>query len=55
MRVQSRSNATRIAAKGIFPNAEVVRGRDWLWGDQDGKLHGYGRHDHLFHEFRTEH
>jgi len=26
-----------MSAKGIFPNAEVVRGHDWLWGDQDGE------------------
>eukprot|EP00731_Ephydatia_muelleri_P014626 Em0008g346a len=43
VRVAPRSNATRIAAKGIFPNAEVVRGKDWVWGDQDGGLGKIGR------------
>ena len=27
----------RIEARGIFPGAEVVRGHDWRWGNQDGK------------------
>jgi hypothetical protein len=26
-----------VVARGFFPDAEVVRGHDWLWGDQDGK------------------
>lgn len=32
-----RLGAKTIEAKGIFPRAEVTRGHDWLWGDQDGK------------------
>ena len=36
-RVPPRLGAKTIEAKGIFPRAEVTRGHDWLWGDQDGK------------------
>ena len=25
-------------ARGIFPGARVVRGVDWQWEDQDGKI-----------------
>ena len=32
----ARKNSPRLMSEGIFPNAEVVRGHDWLWGDQDG-------------------
>lgn len=32
-----RATSTRLVAKGLFKGAEVVRGYDWLWGDQDGK------------------
>ncbi len=32
-----RKGAKRTMAKGIFLEAEVVRGHDWLWADQDGK------------------
>ena len=35
-RVLPRSGAAKQEAKGIFPGAEVVRGRDWRLGDQDG-------------------
>jgi len=24
-------------AKGLFSEAEVIRGHDWIWGNQDGK------------------
>jgi len=27
----------RIQAKGIYPDATVVRGPDWEYGEQDGK------------------
>lgn len=27
-----------VEAKGIFPGAKVVRGHDWRWKNQDGKL-----------------
>ena len=32
-----RKTSKRITVKGLFPNAKVVRGRDWIWGDQDGE------------------
>ena len=35
--VASRSSSKKVAARGFFPGAEVVRGQDWLWGDQDGE------------------
>lgn len=37
IQLEQRKGAKRTMAKGIFPNSEVVRGHDWLWGDQDGK------------------
>ena len=33
----TRNSARKITARGFFANAKVVRGHDWLWGDQDGK------------------
>ena len=33
----TRESSQKICAKGFFANAMVVRGHDWLWGDQDGK------------------
>ena len=36
-RVNLRASSLRIEARGIFPGAEVVRGHDWRWGNQDGK------------------
>ena len=36
VQVPMRMNCERIAARGIFPGAEVVRGCDWRWRDQDG-------------------
>lgn len=33
-----RQNLTRITLKGTFQGAKVVRGPDWEWGNQDGKL-----------------
>ena len=36
-RVPSRARSLRIEARGIFLGAEVVRGHDWRWGNQDGK------------------
>ena len=26
-----RKSALKLVAKGLFPNATVVRGRDWKW------------------------
>ena len=34
--VESRRRGKKIAARGIFPSARVVRGVDWQWEDQDG-------------------
>ena len=36
-RVTLRARARRLEACGIFSGAEVVRGRDWRWKDQDGE------------------
>lgn len=33
-----RQNLTRITLKGTFQGAKVVRGPDWEWGNQDGKI-----------------
>lgn len=33
----ARGTGPRIQAKGLFPNAVVSRGHDWIWGDQDGE------------------
>ena len=30
--------ARRVMARGAFPRAEVTRGTDWDYGDDDGKL-----------------
>ena len=38
-RVTHRDRARRLVAWGIFPGAEVVRGRDWRWNDQDGETY----------------
>ena len=27
-----------VESMGIFPLAEVARGHDWSWGQQDGQL-----------------
>ncbi len=40
-----RMNGRRITAKGMFPGAEVMRGHDWLWGDQDGEGEGEGERE----------
>ncbi len=34
----ARGTGKRIQAKGLFANASVSRGHDWIWGDQDGGL-----------------
>ena len=39
-RVRCRYQSGRVAARGVFVGARVVRGGDWRWGDQDG---GAGR------------
>ena len=38
MKVTCREGAGRVMAMGLFPDAEVVRGHDWIWGDQDGNV-----------------
>ena len=37
MSVPARKSSKKIPARGLFPNAKVTRGHDWVWGDQDGK------------------
>jgi E3 ubiquitin-protein ligase mind-bomb len=36
VKVSKRVDSPRLKAQGIFKGAQVVRGKDWLWGDQDG-------------------
>ena len=36
--VPVRKRSKKVSARGIFPGASVVRGVDWQWEDQDGKL-----------------
>ena len=33
----ARRNTRKVVAKGLFPDATVMRGHDWEWDDQDGK------------------
>ena len=35
-KVGKRRGTSRLQAKGIFPGANVVRGPDWKWENQDG-------------------
>jgi hypothetical protein len=35
---RSASKNCRKTAKGIFPNAEVMRGPHWKWKNDDGKI-----------------
>ena len=35
--------ATKIPVMGMFPEAVVVRGCDWKWGNQDGEEVGVAR------------
>ena len=44
MKVQKRKESVKLEAKGNFPGARVVRGPDWDWGNQDGKLKKKGLH-----------
>ena len=37
VRVSSRCEGDRLAVRGIFSGAQVTRGADWRWGDQDGR------------------
>ena len=36
--IESRRKSKKISSRGIFPGARVVRGVDWSWEDQDGRL-----------------
>ena len=36
--VEPRRKSKKISARGLFPGARVVRGVDWQWEGQDGKL-----------------
>lgn len=38
--LEPRRKSKKVAVRGIFPGARVVRGVDWQWEDQDG---GVGR------------
>jgi len=38
LRMGARSESKRLTARGIFPGAQVVRGVDWRWGEQDGTV-----------------
>ncbi|KAK7471424.1 hypothetical protein BaRGS_00035912, partial [Batillaria attramentaria] len=35
-KMEKRSKSLKIRVMGIFPEATVIRGRDWEWKDQDG-------------------
>ena len=37
-RVPPRAESRSLPAQGLFVGAEVVRGVDWRWKDQDGDL-----------------
>ena len=44
VKVSPRAGARRQESRGIFPGAEVVRGPDWIHGDDDGmaKVYAFG-------------
>lgn len=35
--IPPRKISKKISARGLFPDAKVVRGQDWIWGNQDGE------------------
>ncbi|XP_071506386.1 uncharacterized protein [Diadema antillarum] len=35
-KLYSRNSARQVEARGLFPGAQVQRGKDWRYGDQDG-------------------
>ena len=45
VRLGSRNESRRVVAKGIFPGAQVKRGVDWSWGNQDGEAQ---RQNHMY-------
>ena len=38
VRLQCRSESKKVMSKGVFEQAVVVRGRDWMWKNQDGQF-----------------
>ena len=38
--IGDRLGKCKIQARGIFPGAQVKKGPDWDWGDQDGGPQG---------------
>ena len=36
--MEARRKTKKIQARGIFPGARVIRGVDWHWEAQDGKI-----------------
>lgn len=36
--VPPRQNSKKICSYGIFRDAIVIRGKDWMWNDQDGGI-----------------
>ena len=38
VQVPPRAGSRRLEARGIFPGAVVVRGLDWIHGDDDGMI-----------------
>ena len=36
-----RAGMDKVEAKGLFLGAEVVRGPDWAWEEQDGWYHSH--------------
>nr|KAG5706472.1 hypothetical protein BaRGS_032865 [Batillaria attramentaria] len=43
VKMKKRSISLRIRAIGIFPGADVTRGKHWIWGDQDGGAGSVGQ------------
>ena len=41
--VGNRIGKCKVEARGIFPGAQVKRGPDWDWGNQDGGQQSIGR------------
>ena len=38
MELQSRFSSLALSSMGMYPGAKVTRGKDWNYGDQDGKF-----------------
>ena len=39
--IEARRKSKKIAARGLYPGARVIRGIDWNWDTQDGMGDGY--------------